>query len=52
MVSESGKEKIKEYKYCRRCGRKLKNVDAKVRGYGPICEKKMKVQYRRPLFTI
>ena len=36
------------YKCCLRCGRKLKSVEARTRGYGIICEKKMKeIQVRR-----
>lgn len=31
----------KEYKYCLRCGRVLKNPVTRKLGYGPICHKKM-----------
>lgn len=42
---------IKEYQYCLRCGRKLKNLDARRKGYGIICEKKMKKNpYQKTLF--
>ena len=41
-----------DHKYCLRCGRKLKNVEARKKGYGAICEKKMEVQHIRRLFTI
>lgn len=30
-----------EHEYCLRCGRKLKNADARVLGYGTICYKKL-----------
>ena len=39
----------KEYKYCLRCGRKLKNENARKIGYGPVCEKKSKKR-QKPLF--
>lgn len=29
------------HKYCLRCGRKLKNEEYRVRGYGEVCWKKM-----------
>lgn len=31
----------KEYQYCLRCGRKLKNEQAKKLGYGVVCYKKL-----------
>lgn len=40
----------KEYEYCLRCGRKLKTKLCRKKGYGPICEKKMKAQLKRRLF--
>lgn len=40
----------KEYKYCLRCGKKLKNPLARKIGYGPICEKKVAVMMKRRLF--
>lgn len=33
-------DKLKEHEYCLRCGRKLKNQDARLLGYGTICYKK------------
>lgn len=30
-----------EHEYCLRCGRKLKNPEARVLGYGKICYEKM-----------
>ena len=44
--------KIKEHEYCLRCGRKLKNQEARLKGYGEICEKKMRVEHRRKLFEV
>ena len=40
----------KEHEYCLRCGRKLKNKEARIKGYGLTCEKKMKVSQKRKLF--
>lgn len=40
----------KEYEYCLRCGRKLKNPEARQKGYGMVCEKKMKVNRKQPIF--
>jgi len=42
--------KKKEYQYCLRCGRKLKNPEARLKGFGSICEKKMKHEKRSKLF--
>lgn len=43
---------IKEYTHCLRCGRKLKNPEAKKIGYGTVCYEKIKTDRRRPLFKI
>ena len=40
----------KDHEFCLRCGRKLKNPIAREKGYGAICEKKMKASARK-LFT-
>lgn len=40
------KTKDKEYQYCLRCGRKLKNSKARKLGYGIICYKKSKQKKR------
>ena len=40
----------KEYEYCLRCGRKLKNDKARKLGYGGICIKKINTQVRNRLF--
>lgn len=37
----------KEYDYCLRCGRKLKNPNARKLGYGSVCFKKMQVGTKR-----
>ncbi len=36
------KTEIKEHEYCLRCGRKLKNPIARQKGYGAVCERKLK----------
>lgn len=33
-----------DHEFCLRCGRKLKNPTARQRGYGAVCEKKLKVK--------
>lgn len=35
------KEKNKLYNYCLVCGRKLKNIESRKRGYGSICARKI-----------
>lgn len=40
----------KEHEYCIRCGRKLKNQNARLIGYGPVCEKKLKTEHKKRLF--
>jgi len=40
----------KEYEFCLRCGRKLKNPDNRRIGYGKTCEKKMKNALKSRLF--
>ena len=44
------KQKVKEHEFCLRCGRKLKNPEARLKGYGIVCEKKLKHDLRRRLF--
>lgn len=39
-----------EHNYCLRCGRRLKTVDARIKGYGPVCEQKMRVENSNRLF--
>lgn len=41
---------LKDHEYCLRCGRRLKNVDARLIGYGKVCEQKMKTEIKKPLF--
>ena len=33
----------KEYEFCLRCGRRLKNSEHKKLGYGPTCYKKISI---------
>lgn len=40
----------KEHEYCLRCGRKLKNPVARERGYGAVCEVKMRHEKGPRLF--
>ncbi len=37
----------KEHEFCKRCGRKLRNPDARKLGYGAICFKKMQSSGKR-----
>ena len=41
----------KDHEFCLRCGRKLKNPIAREKGYGLICEKKMKIDSSKKLFV-
>lgn len=43
-------DQIKEHDYCLRCGRKLKNPIAREKGYGAVCERKLKTEKGNPLF--
>lgn len=47
--SEHG-EVVTDHEFCLRCGRRLKNAVAREKGYGAVCEKKMKVVDARKLF--
>ena len=40
----------KEHEFCLRCGRKLKNKEARIIGYGTVCLKKMKQKQKCRLF--
>ena len=43
----------KEYEFCIRCGRKLKNPKSRLIGYGIVCEKKMLAETaKKQLFDI
>lgn len=35
---------------CLRCGRKLRKLEHKERGYGDVCWRKMKLNREKPLF--
>ena len=48
IKGEGGNQK--DHEYCLRCGRKLKNPIARQRGYGTVCEKKMRIAEARRLF--
>lgn len=41
----------KDHEYCLRCGRKLKNSQARELGYGKICYRKLKMDCGRRLFN-
>jgi len=43
---------IKDHEFCLRCGRKLKNPVAREKGYGVVCEKKIKIDASRKLFKV
>lgn len=43
---------MKEYEFCLRCGRKLKNPEARAKGYGVVCEHKRLVECERRLFDV
>jgi len=40
----------KEYEFCLRCGRKLKSPETRLKGYGTVCEKKMRTVGKIRLF--
>lgn len=40
----------KRYSHCLRCGRRLKNHDAMLLGYGPVCYLKIKNESGNRLF--
>lgn len=44
-------EDSKEHEYCLRCGRKLKNLRARERGYGITCFNKLKQSHMVKLFN-
>lgn len=41
----------KEHEFCLRCGRRLKNPIARERGYGTVCQKKIRAEKSRRLFA-
>jgi len=40
----------KEYQYCLRCGRKLKNPEYRKIGMGKVCQEKSRQESSKPLF--
>ena len=42
----------KQYKVCLRCGRKLRSIEAKERGYGRVCWEKRLSDKQQDLLTI
>lgn len=44
-------ERIRLYKYCLRCGRRLRSEDARVRGMGKTCYEKARVRSVCRLFN-
>lgn len=40
----------KLHKVCLRCGKKLKKIEYRERGYGPVCWEKIKVERKKKLF--
>lgn len=42
----------KEYQFCLRCGRKLKNPEARKLGMGKVCERKTEVKARQNLIDL
>lgn len=43
--------KNREHEFCLRCGRKLKNPQARELGYGKICYRRMKMDCGKRLFN-
>ena len=41
IISEEIKSKANEHEFCLRCGRKLRNHDNRILGYGPVCYAKV-----------
>lgn len=40
----------KDHEFCLRCGRKLKNPEAREVGYGMICKRKLQIDNVKRLF--
>jgi len=40
----------KEHEFCLRCGRRLKNPNARSLGYGSVCYRKIQTEKSRHLF--
>ena len=39
------------YKYCRRCGKRLKGAENRARGFGPVCFEKSRAEQSRALLV-
>ena len=50
--SDGQSSEKRDYEFCLRCGRKLKNPIARARGYGIICEKKLRKADTKKLFQV
>lgn len=50
LMCDNRLPKQKEHEYCLRCGRKLKNPRARLKGFGVMCEKKMRKVKKGRLF--
>ena len=50
IEKETGRNSEVCYKYCLRCGRKLKRPENVVRGMGKVCWEKSKTDNQRRLF--
>ena len=42
----------KMYTHCKRCGKKLKSMESMQKGYGVVCEKKLRYVNNRKLFQV
>ncbi len=40
-----------DHEFCLRCGRRLRNPDARMLGYGAVCYRKARTEKSRRLFT-
>ncbi len=49
MINSADMEKL--YTHCLRCGKKLRNVNTRIRGYGNVCYKKMQLEKGKRLFV-
>lgn len=45
------KDQQKDHEFCLRCGRRLKNPDARSRGYGAVCFRKSQIVEKLQLFN-
>ena len=50
-LSQINQDSTKLYRYCLRCGKRLKSPEAQLLGYGPVCMEKMKITKNRRLFN-